>query len=182
MWRGPGIAHSTSSFRSRFLIAGEAGSSGASYLTNTPLLTVNATDPISSFPVRRHGLFLLKKIRDREAARLLRVDELLTEEYTLNLRNTTRYQYLDNTPEAIAAAVEGMLDDLDHDRPETPDQAAFRQAVIDACVALGPRHAYVRKWGVEEGFLGDGRLGRGTFASWQWDRAGVLPGRKVESA
>ena len=168
--------------RSRFLIAGEAGPSGASYLTNTPLLTVNATDPISSFPIRRNGLFVLKKVRDRAAGRLLRLDELLTEEYSLNLRNTTRYQYLDNTPEEIAAAVEEMLDDLDHDRAETKEQAEFREAVAAACVMLSPRHAYVRKWGTEDGFIGDGRLARGTFASWQWDRAGLLPERESEPA
>jgi putative glycosyltransferase (TIGR04372 family) len=168
--------------RSRFLIAGEAGPSGASYLTNTPLLTVNATDPISSFPIRRHGLFVLKKVLDRAAKRLLRLDELLTEEYSLNLRNTTRYQYIDNTPEEIVAAVEEMLDDLDHDRADTKGQTEFREAVTATCVTLSPRHAYVRKWGTEDGVIGDGRLARCTIASWQWDRAGLLPERESEPA
>lgn len=156
--------------RSRFLIAGEAGPSGASYLTNTPLLTVNATDPISSFPIRRHGLMVLKRVRDRQTGRMLRLDELLTEDYAENLRNTTRYQYIDNTPEELLASVEEMLDDLDHDRPESPEQAAFREAVMRACDELAPRHAYVRKWGLDEGFLGDGRLARFTFDSWAWER------------
>jgi len=156
--------------RSRFLIAGEAGPSGASYLTNTPLLTVNATDPISSFPIRRHGLMVLKRVRDRQTGRMLRLDELLTEDYAENLRNTTRYQYIDNTPEELLAAVEEMLDDLDHDRPESPAQAAFREDVMRACEDLAPRHAYVRKWGLDEGFLGDGRLARFTFDSWLWER------------
>lgn len=156
--------------RSRFLIAGEAGPSGASYLTNTPLLTVNATDPISSFPIRRHGLMVLKRVRDRQTGRMLRLDELLTEDYANNLRNTTRYQYIDNTPEELLASVEEMLDDLDHDRPELPAQAAFREDVMRACDELAPRHAYVRKWGLDEGFLGDGRLARFTFDSWAWER------------
>ena len=156
--------------RSRFLIAGEAGPSGASYLTNTPLLTVNATDPISSFPIRRHGLMVLKRVRDRQTGRMLRLDELLTEDYATNLRNTTRYQYIDNTPEELLASVEEMLDDLDHDRPELPAQTAFREDVMRACEELGPRHAYVRKWGLDEGFLGDGRLARFTFDSWAWER------------
>lgn len=156
--------------RSRFLIAGEAGPSGASYLTNTPLLTVNATDPISSFPIRRHGLMVLKRVRDRQTGRMLRLDELLTEDYATNLRNTTRYQYIDNTPEELLASVEEMLDDLGHDRPESPEQAAFREDIMRACEDLATRHAYVRKWGLDEGFLGDGRLARSTFDSWAWER------------
>lgn len=166
--------------RSRFLIAGEAGPSGASYLTNTPLLTVNATDPISSFPIRRHGLFVLKRVRDRQTGRVLGVNDLLTEDYASNLRNTTRYQYQDNSPEELLEAVQEMIDDLDHDRPESVEQAAFRQAVTDACSALGPFHAYVRKWGPENGFLGDGRLAQFTFASWPTDGAGAE--RPIERA
>ncbi len=159
--------------RSRFLIAGEAGPSGASYLTNTPLLTVNATDPISSFPIRRHGLFLLKRVRDRVAGRMLQLDDLLTDDYAANLRNTTRYQYIDNTPEEILSAVEEMLDDLEHDRLESPEQQGFREAVMRACVDLADRHAYVRKWGLHDGFLGDGRLAQVSFGSWASERAGT---------
>lgn len=162
--------------RSRLLIAGEAGPSGASYLTNTPLLTVNATDPISSYPIRRHGLMLLKRVRDRQSGRFLHLDDLIANDYATDLRNTTRYQYFDNTPEEIRDAVVEMLDDLDHPRDDTPAQAAFRVRVIAACTALGPFHAYVRKWGPEDGFLGDGRLAQSCIDSWEGQAPGAGAG------
>ena len=83
--------------RSRFLMCSEAGPVGVAYLTDTPTLTVNATDPVSSFPVRAHGLYLLKRVVEVESGRRLSVSDLLTVDYLEHVRNTRRHRYLDNT-------------------------------------------------------------------------------------
>src|SRR5688500_10036072 len=48
--------------RCKFAVVGESGPGQVALLTNTPTLTLNATDPISSFPVRPDGLYTLKRV------------------------------------------------------------------------------------------------------------------------
>jgi putative glycosyltransferase (TIGR04372 family) len=147
--------------RSRFLLSGEAGPVGVSYLTNTPLLTVNATDPISSYPIRADGLLLLKHVRERRTRRELTVTELVSEAHLQHLRNLLHYEYDDNTSEEIVDAVSEMLARLDGVHTETATQQEFRSLATEAGVALRDRLQYVRKWGADDGFLGDGCIVRG---------------------
>lgn len=146
--------------RSRFLICGEAGPAAVTYLTNTPALTVNATDPISSYPVRGNCVMLVKAVVDRETDRILSPEDLLGTEYLANLRNTTKFRYLDNSPEEIVEGVVEMLDGLEHGFVDTPPQILFRDRATHAGHNLRLELNYVRKWGTDEGFLGDGRIGR----------------------
>jgi putative glycosyltransferase (TIGR04372 family) len=145
--------------RARFLIAGESGPAGVSYLTNTPLLQVNATDPIGSYPIRATGLLLPKAVRDRASGRRLSVEELLSEAYLARLRDTAVFAYEDNTPEEVQAAAEEMLALLEGD-PEDARQAAFRSEATRVASTLVPSLRYLRKWRADDGFLGDGRLAR----------------------
>ena len=133
----------------RGLIASESGPSAVALLTNTPTLTVNATDPISSYPVRPEGRLLLKEVIHRRAGRPV---SLLTLPYLAHLRDTTVWEYHDNRPAEIAEAVEEFLAPT----LESPEQAVARRAA-EAC-ATCDHISYLRKWGAEDGFLGDGWL------------------------
>ena len=55
--------------RSEFLVASESGPFAVCFLTNTPHVLVNATNPISSYPIRREGLYILKRPIDIESGR-----------------------------------------------------------------------------------------------------------------
>lgn len=147
-------------WRSAFFVSAEAGPVGVSYLTNTPLLTVNATDPISSYPIRADGMLLLKNVRNRQTGVRLSPADLLTADYLGNLRNLHWYAYEDNTSEQIYAAVVEMLESLGRPSEETDSQRHFRELATEAGTVLRSSLNYVRKWGSDDGFLGDGRIVR----------------------
>lgn len=147
-------------WRSAFFVSAEAGPVGVSYLTNTPLLTVNATDPISSYPIRADGMLLLKHVRNRQTGERLSPADLLTGDYLGNLRNLHRYVYENNTSEQIYAAVVEMLESLDHLPDETESQRHYRELATEAGTVFRSSLNYVRKWGSDDGFLGDGRIVR----------------------
>lgn len=141
--------------RSTFLMAGDSGPHLASYLTNTPLLMVNATDPVLVYPVRKTGLYLLKTIVDLDTGQELQFPDLLTDAYYSRLRSPKKYRYRPNTSEEIVAATQEMVAQLRSPSPESSAQSHLRQAVADACGVL--TNKFVRKWSTDEGFLGDGR-------------------------
>lgn len=147
--------------RAQFLICGESGPAAVSYLLNTPLLNVNATDPIGSFPVLPHGRLLLKRVFDRATGLELTPTEMLSEIYLRHLRDSTRYVYVDNTAGEILEATREMLD-LVGKRGTKPDghQRDYTRLATAAAVTWGRRLPYVRKWGADEGFLGEGYLAR----------------------
>jgi putative glycosyltransferase (TIGR04372 family) len=153
-----------SMLRARFFLSGEAGPVGVAYLTNTPLLTVNATDPISSYPIRRDGMLLMKHVVARASGRELPVEELVSEAHLRHLRDLLHYDYRDNTSEEIVAAVDEMLACLDGDDAETATQREFRALATEAGTQLATTLQYVRKWGSDDGFLGDGRIVTGAAA------------------
>jgi len=144
--------------RSEFLIAGESGLLGVSYLTNTPLLTVNATEPISAYPIRPDGLFVTKQVIDKESGRRLRQEDFLTETYQNALRSTRRYFYIDNTAAEVAAAAREMRQWVHGERSESPGQRDYHDRIMAAAADLQTRMSYIRKWGLDDGFLGDGRI------------------------
>ena len=146
--------------RAELLIAGESGLAGVTYLTNTPFLLVNSTEAISSYPIRAPGLFLPKTIVDKRDGRRLASVDLLGDEYHRQFRDTRRYLYVDNTPEEIRAATEEMLEWTGGRWTESPGQQAYHEAAMTAAAHLHRRSNYVRKWGLDKGFLGDGRIAR----------------------
>ena len=147
-------------YRSAFLICGESGPLSVSYLTNTPVVTVNSTDPIGGYPMRRDGFYILKGVVDRRTGLRLPLGELLTEGYLRHLRDTKRFVYVENTPGEICALVDEMLEWLNGAHDESAAQSQFREAATRASVELRDRLGYVRKHGSDRGFLGDGRIGR----------------------
>lgn len=147
--------------RSDLLIAGESGLAGVTYVTNTPFLLVNATEPIAAYPVRAPGLFLPKAVMDRRDGRRLTNDDLLAVDYHRQFRDTRRFKYIDNTPEEIREATREMLEWLSGEWTETPDQRRYHETIVAAADHLRRRGSlHVRKWGLHDGFLGDGRIAR----------------------
>ncbi|HXH33198.1 MAG TPA: TIGR04372 family glycosyltransferase [Plantibacter sp.] len=145
-------------FRAELLIVGESGPNVLGYLTDTPILCVNATDPFSSYPARHDGHVMFKQVVDRQTGRPLRVSELIEDEYLGDLRNPTRYRFDENTPEELVAAVRESIEWIRGNGVETERQAAFRDRITKTSLEQRERSTYVRKWGPENGFLGNGRV------------------------
>ena len=151
--------------RSDFIICGESAFGNVIYLTNTPMLLVNATEPISAYPIRAPGLFLPKTVVDKRDGRRLTTVDLLSLEYHRQFRDTRRYQYVDNSPEQIREATQKMLEWIDGRWAESQAQHGYHEATMSAAAQLRRRSTYVRKWGLHEGFLGDGRIARVALAT-----------------
>jgi putative glycosyltransferase (TIGR04372 family) len=145
---------------SAFMLGVESGPTVVTYLTNTPTLTVNATDPISSFPIRRDGMYMLKRVRNRATGEMLTLRDMLTARYLLHLRDTTRFEYVSNAPAEILAAVDEMLQLLAGHAVESERQLEYRQLATSVAEALKSESHYIRKWGTDAGFLGSGRIVR----------------------
>jgi putative glycosyltransferase (TIGR04372 family) len=145
--------------RCAFIIAGESAYVNVVYLTNTPILLVNVTEPISAYPIRAPGLLLPKGVVDKRDGRRLRNSDLLTLDYQRQIRDIRRYLYVDNPPGHIRQATEEMLDWVDGRWSESDGQRRYHSTIMAAAERLGHR-PYVRKWGLHEGFLGDGRIAR----------------------
>ena len=146
--------------RSDFIIAGESAYVNLIYLTNTPILLVNVTEPISAYPVRAPGLFLPKTVVDKRTGRRLTSLDLLMLDYQHRLRDTRRYLYVDNSREEILEATREMLEWRGGNWTESEAQYRYHEKIISASARLRRHSAYVRKWGLHEGFLGDGRIAR----------------------
>ncbi|HXH33212.1 MAG TPA: TIGR04372 family glycosyltransferase [Plantibacter sp.] len=143
-------------FRADLLIVGESGPNVLGYLTDTPILCVNATDPISSYPIRSDGHILFKSISDRKTDEPLRLSDLLGERYLPNVRDVLRFRYVENTPAEIDAAVHETQTWLRGERSESARQEEFRVCATEAARAFAGL-SYVNKWGADDGFLGHGR-------------------------
>ena len=146
--------------RSDLLIAGESGLAGITYVTNTPFLLINATEPIAAYPIRAPGLFLPKTVRDKRDGRRLTSFDLLGLDYHRQFRDMRRYEYVDNSPDDIREATREMLEWVGGRWTESPGQLSYHEAIMSAATQLWRRSTYVRKWGPHEGFLGDGRIAR----------------------
>ena len=146
--------------RSDLIVAGESAYVNLICLTNTPILLVNVTEPISAYPVRAPGLFLPKTSWTSAPGRRLTNLDLLSLDYHHRLRDTRRYLYVDNSPEEIREAIREMIEWLDGTRTECQAQRSYHEAIMSASARLRRCSSYVRKWGLHEGFLGDGRIAR----------------------
>ena len=151
-------------WQSKFVLCGESGPYSVSYLTNTPSVLVNGTDPVSGYPVRKDRLYILKHVFDRLTGQPLRLNDMLTHRYLSKMRQMTSFQYVDNTPEDILEVVREMVSGLRDGWVETSKQRAYREQVTAIAIDLDRRErhgglAYVRKWGTDRGFLGSGYIG-----------------------
>ena len=124
------------------------------------MLLVNVTEPISSYPLRSPGLFVPKTVMDKRTGRQLTSLDMLTFDYHRQFRDPRRYQYIDNSPEQIRAATIEMLEWIDGSWTASDGQSRFHDAIVVAAGQLWRRSQFVRKWGLDDGFLGDGRIAR----------------------
>ena len=141
----------------RFVICTSRDLQQLAYLTNTPSLTVNATDVFSAYPVRRDGVFLLRTALDLESGAVIPPDERLSDRHYRNLRNVG---YRENTLGEMTAAVEEMVSGVEHGWQESAGQSRFRERAVAAGAALAPLVPAVAAWAPDDGFIGDGRLAR----------------------
>jgi putative glycosyltransferase (TIGR04372 family) len=146
--------------RSDLLIAGESGLFGVGHLLNVPILLVHVTEPIAAYPVRAPGLFVPKRIVDRQTGQPLSHADQVSDAYHLHLRDSRRFLYFDSTPAQIADATREMLDWIAGRWVESEDQRRYHNSIVAAAQALKARSRYARKWGSDRGFLGDGRIAR----------------------
>ncbi|MGE0391987.1 MAG: TIGR04372 family glycosyltransferase [Vicinamibacterales bacterium] len=156
--------------KSVFMVGCESGPYGVVYLTDTPSLIVNCTDPISAFPIRANMLHVLKLVRDYKSGQILSLQDMLTERYLKHLRDVRRYEYIENSAEDLVEAGAEMVEFVERGLPETPLQSTYKARVVSTAEELRDRYSYVRKWGPEDGFMGDGRLG-GAFLERYWETA-----------
>ena len=150
--------------RSDLLIAGESGLAGVTYVTNTPFLLVNATEPIAAYPIRAPGLFLPKTVIDNRDGRRLTSYDLLSTDYHRQFRDTRRFLYIDNSQEEIRDATREMLEWLAGEWVESPGQRSYHDAIMAAAARLR-QSLQVRKWGLHDGLLGDGRIARAALTA-----------------
>jgi putative glycosyltransferase (TIGR04372 family) len=146
--------------RSAFFVGCESGPQTVTYLMNKPCLVTNATCPIGSYPVRRDGLYILKRVQEPDTGRMVSLAEMCQVPYLKNLRNTTVYRYIDNTPEEILEAVQEMMELVEHGLTPSQQQLEFKALVEESAVGLRSWLQYVRKWGADGEFTGDGYICR----------------------
>jgi putative glycosyltransferase (TIGR04372 family) len=136
-----------------FLVCDTLDAQQVAYLTNTPCLTIDAVDPIASYPARRDGVYTLAAAIDLETGVELALEDRLGGEYAMN---RGRYRHRINTPAEILAAVREMQDGIGRGWDDGPAQMRFRELVGRACA--GRRAA--QRGQNEVGFIGSGRLAR----------------------
>lgn len=141
----------------QFVIAQSVELQHVAYLTATPTLLLDATDPFSGYPVRADGRFTLATAVDLDSGQVLDLDARLDERYFRNLRNCG---YRPTTADVVDGAVREMQAVAAGEVVEHPAQTAFRRRVTAAGEALAERLAFVATWGPHDGFIGDGRLAR----------------------
>lgn len=148
-----------------FLFCGESGPFSVSYLTQTPMLAVNCTDPIGTFPIRKESIYMMKSVVERATGEAITGSRLFTRGHLEHLRDTLRYRFLENTPEELLAAAAEMIELLETAPPQAAAQAWYRD-LVHASAAANRDLYYVRKHGPDEGYMGDGRLARVQAEAW----------------
>jgi putative glycosyltransferase (TIGR04372 family) len=129
----------------------------AAYLTGTPCLRLNATEPFSAYPVRHDGLFTLAQAVDGATGRKLPVEDLHGEAY---LKHQDGYVHRPLDAGQTRDAVLEMIDGIARGWTESAGQSRYRERVIEAGRALRDRVPVARTWGPDGDFIGDGRLAR----------------------
>jgi hypothetical protein len=124
---------------------------------------VNVTEPIAIYPIRAPGLFVPKTIIDRRTGAPVPLLGQLTQEYQGLMRDQRRYSYLDTPADAITDATLEMHDWVKGNWVESDDQRDYHTAIITTAPQLREMNAHVRKWGPDEGFLGEGRIAKAAF-------------------
>jgi len=145
--------------RSECFIGCESGPAALATMFGKPHLVLNASDPLAGIPIRAEGIFTLQAVREIATGRVLRPLDMFFPEYLHGIRNTKVYDYFENSPEDVLAAVEDLIEIVDRGvGPETPEQREFRLWALSVGVRMRLRNSGVCKWGPHRGYLGGGRL------------------------
>jgi hypothetical protein len=141
--------------RARFAIVASRELQQQAYVTNTPALAIDATDPFRLYPIRANGLLLVATALDLDSGRELSIDEWLTEGY---FRTRRGLGHRGVTAGDLLAAIREMQEGITRGWEGSVAQDRFRRRAIELGRALAPAIPFVAEWGPDEGFLGDGRL------------------------
>jgi len=151
----------------RFLIASESGVRQAAELFRVPTLTVNAVDALAVYPLGNRDRYILKHVVDKRDGRRLSLYDMLSHEYNIAYRDVDRWHYVENSQEEILQAVIEMEDQVSGNNRVSLLQDDFKRAVCSAQKNLWDRCFYVRKWGIDDGFIGDGFMAD-SFLRLEW--------------
>jgi putative glycosyltransferase (TIGR04372 family) len=141
----------------RFLLASESGPSHICYLFGTPTLMVNATDVIGSYPIRRFDRYIFKQVS--HAKHNLSFGDLISAHHYNHFRDTSLFEYIDNSPAEILEAVDDMLHVLNGNIEPRSEQEEIRKRILGAALELRGSQQYVRRWGADAGTIGNGYIG-----------------------
>ena len=144
--------------RSRFMIASESGPYHIAYMFGVPTLLINATDILGAYPIRPFDRYIFKRIKEKASGEILTFKDMIAERHYEKFRNIDVFEYLDNSPDEITAAVDEMLEMLAGKTEATPRQIQFFEQILEAAIRLGKDIYYIRKWGADLGFLGSGYI------------------------
>ena len=139
--------------RASVLICETADLQSVAYLTNTPCLRLNASDPFEAYPIRRDGLFTLATPVELRTGRELGLEEGMARSH---VRHLDHYAHRPNRAADVLAAVEEMLDIAAGVIAETAGQARYRYKLTEAAQVLDQQEPGESN----DGFIGDGRLAR----------------------
>ena len=155
---------------SDFFVGCESGPAAIALLVGTPILMLNAIDPILPHPVRDHSLYVFKRAKEPQTDRLLSLEEMLTLPNYLTLRKNRdiatetyddpeRLDLVDNTSQEIYEAVREMVAFAKDQQPETEPQREFERLLYRLAADLTRKYgSWRRKFGTDSIFLGTGRI------------------------
>lgn len=138
---------------SRFCIAASPDTQRLAYLTNTPCLAIDTTDPIEQYPVRGDGLYLMATPVSLESGHVLPLTAALADAV---LRRRERIGWRPAPAPDVAAAVREMENGVARGWTETAAQGQWRTR-LEAVLHAGGRPIASGVAGPPP-FVGDGRL------------------------
>jgi putative glycosyltransferase (TIGR04372 family) len=145
--------------KSFFLITCDSGPPKVAELLNVPTLAVNIVYLIGNYPIRSNCIYILKKVINKYDGKELKVKDIVrNQEYLSNIGNSSYYNYSCNSSSELIQAVQEMFSLLLGEAKQSQTQISYREELIGT---LSKMHSngQLKKWGLENGFLGNGRIG-----------------------
>jgi putative glycosyltransferase (TIGR04372 family) len=144
--------------RSDFFIACDSGPMTISWMMGTPMLTLNVTHAVPVWPINKRGLVVPKYVRETATGRFLTLRQTCERPHIDHFRQITFYDYVELTPQDILTAVQEMKERVD--APGEPNPTILQEKYHDMYLDMTSNleNKYFRKWGPDDGFLGNGAI------------------------
>ena len=146
--------------RCEFLIGCDSGPPKVCELLNIPTLVVNVVNTILNYPLRKHSTYILKDVYDKRRGKKLSVKEMINDQdFLTNNNDLSKYSYTDNSSSEIKEATREMISYLEKNTHMSKSQILYKKRLIQSQLNLELK-GLKKKWGLENGFLGNGRIGK----------------------